>query len=751
MRNPLLKRLPRELRKDKAKYTVLALFLIFMIGLVAGYMVADGSMVKAYEDSFQKYKIENGHFILDDPAPAKVLDKVRGEHVVLQEQFYKDKVSKAGLTKGDDVRVYKPRQTMNLLAIMEGRMPAAHDEIVIDRLYAENNHVKVGATMDVGGRAYTVTGTAAFSDYSCLFRTTTDFMFDANDFTVAVVTEEAWKAMGKGGIKYCYAWRNNDQTLSDKAQKDKGEDIADLLDDQRKVEVKQVLARPDNQAITFSGDDMGGDMVMMQTLLYIVLVIIAFVFAISTRSTIEQESKVIGTLRASGYTRGELLRHFITLPMLMVAIASVIGNIIGYTFMKDYIVLAYYHSYGLPPYETIFNGPALVSTTIIPAVLILVVELVVIGRALRYTPLQFLRGELGSTGGRGAIRLPERWPFATRFRARIILQNKSAYITMFLGIFLASVLLFFGTMFSPLLDHFQGEVTKSKFANYQYILKEPAFISWKDGEKYAVDTVKNDNDEDITVYGIIHGSEYFTGDLAPKEVLVSSAYAEKYGVRPGDKLTMHEKFGSHKYRFTVGGVYDYPATLCVFMYIDEFNDTFDNDKGYFCGYFADRPIRKLKEEQISSVITEKEMSVVSKQLDDSMGVIFPLFAGFAVILYMLLIFLLSKIAIDRNAYAISMVKILGYKDKEISRLYSRATGIVVVLSVLVCMVLSTVVVKKIYFVMMRGYNGWLSYYVAPRGYLIMLGVGLGCYFLVSSILMRRIRRIPMGEALKGLE
>ena len=127
MGNPLLKRLPRELRKDKAKYTVLALFLIFMIGLVAGYMVADGSMVKAYEDSFQKYKIENGHFILDDPAPAKVLDKVRGEHVVLQEQFYKDKVSKAGLTKGDDVRVYKPRQTMNLLAIREGRMPAAHD------------------------------------------------------------------------------------------------------------------------------------------------------------------------------------------------------------------------------------------------------------------------------------------------------------------------------------------------------------------------------------------------------------------------------------------------------------------------------------------------------------------------------------------------------------------------------------------------------------------------------------------------
>ena len=62
-KNPLMKRIPRELRKDLGKYIVLFLFLALTIGFVSGFLVADGSMIKTYNDSFSKYKIENGHFI----------------------------------------------------------------------------------------------------------------------------------------------------------------------------------------------------------------------------------------------------------------------------------------------------------------------------------------------------------------------------------------------------------------------------------------------------------------------------------------------------------------------------------------------------------------------------------------------------------------------------------------------------------------------------------------------------------------
>ena len=55
-----------------------------------------------------------------------------------------------------------------------------------------------------------------------------------------------------------------------------------------------------NQAIIFTGDDIKGDNAMFTVFLYIVIAIIAFVFAVTTSNTINKESAVIGTLRASG-------------------------------------------------------------------------------------------------------------------------------------------------------------------------------------------------------------------------------------------------------------------------------------------------------------------------------------------------------------------------------------------------------------------------------------------------------------------
>ena len=90
-KNPLMKRIPRELRKDLGKYIVLFLFLALMIGFVSGHMVADGSMFKAYNDSFTKYNIENGHFITSLKLTDRAIEKIEDEDVQLCELFYKDK------------------------------------------------------------------------------------------------------------------------------------------------------------------------------------------------------------------------------------------------------------------------------------------------------------------------------------------------------------------------------------------------------------------------------------------------------------------------------------------------------------------------------------------------------------------------------------------------------------------------------------------------------------------------------------
>ena len=86
-----------------------------------------------------------------------------------------------------------------------------------------------------------------------------------------------------------------------------------------------------NQAIIFTGDDIKGDNAMFTVFLYIVIAIIAFVFAVTTSNTITKESAVIGTLRASGYSKAELIRHYMAMPIAIILIAAVVGNILGYT------------------------------------------------------------------------------------------------------------------------------------------------------------------------------------------------------------------------------------------------------------------------------------------------------------------------------------------------------------------------------------------------------------------------------------
>ena len=58
MKSPLRKRLPRELKSEIGKYLVVFILMVTTIGFVSGFLVADGSMIIAYNESFEKYNIE---------------------------------------------------------------------------------------------------------------------------------------------------------------------------------------------------------------------------------------------------------------------------------------------------------------------------------------------------------------------------------------------------------------------------------------------------------------------------------------------------------------------------------------------------------------------------------------------------------------------------------------------------------------------------------------------------------------------
>ena len=812
MKNPLRKRLPRELKGELGKYLVVFILMVLTIGMVSGFLVADGSMIVAYNDGFEKYNIENGNFCTNQQIYKSQKEEIQNLGIKLYENFYIEEP----LDNGSTMRFFKNRTEINGVCLMKGELPKATGEIAIDRMYADNNDLKVGDTLksQSGKQTWKITGLVALSDYSCLFQNNNDSMFDSVKFGVSVVTPEEFDTLDQDKLQYNYSWIYDKQPKTEKEEKDVSEELMENIGEI--VTLEAFVPRYLNQAITFTGDDMGSDKAMMIILLYIVIVIMAFVFGITISNTIRRESGVIGTLRASGYTRRELIRHYMALPVLVTLVGALVGNILGYTVFKNVCAGMYYGSYSLPTYVTVWSAEAFLLTTVVPVIIMLVVNYGVLRHKLRLSPLKFLRRDLSGRKRKKAIYLSPVIKIFSRFRLRVIFQNMSNYLVLFIGIIFANLLLMFGLLLPSALSHYQVEIQNNMLAKYQYMLQIPAsavsgnkfdgLISLlefymdsrtdnEDAEKfsaYSLNTLPGKyKSEEVLLYGIEPDSRYVAIDFndtkdtyessenttdtkdkkdeagnkvkadnkntanAEKEsaaVYISSAYADKLLLHVGDTITLKEKYEKEKYSFKIAGVYDYTAALCVFMPRSELNDIFDLGEDYYSGYFSDTELTDIKSQYIGSVVDLDALTKISRQLDVSMGSMMGMVNGFAIVIYMVLIYLLSKIIIEKNAQSISMVKILGYTNGEISRLYILSTSMVVVLCLLLSLPLETVIMKVLFREMMlSSISGWITLWIDPMIYLQMFAAGIVTYTVVALLEFRRIKKVPMDEALKNVE
>ena len=707
-----------------------------------------------YADAEEKYE-------LNDPDFTEVPVKVYENFFRNEEEDYNNDGEAEG-----NIRVYAKNDNVDLACLLDGAFPEKADEIAIDRMHADNVGIKVGDEISVSGQKFKVVGLIAYVNYATLHEKSTDMMFDAIKFDVAMVTQEGFDGLHKT-VHYAYTWNYVDTPADEVEQKAKSDDFMKALLTQvvcADKELEDYIPRYANPAINFATDDMGSDKAMGGVLLDILIVIIAFIFAVTISNTIVKEASTIGTLRASGYTRGELVRHYISMPVIVTLLAACVGNILGYTVFKNVVVGMYYNSYSLPTYQTVWNPDAFFKTTIIPVVLMLVVNLVVIIKMMRHTPLQFLRHDLKKTKRKKAMRLPK-WSFLSRFRLRIMFQNVTNYLILFVGIWFIGIMLAMAVGMPETLDYYKSNVSNMMFTNYQYVLKsyenedgDIITTGNKDAEKFNMTSLQHKSDtldEEISVYGIEDDSRYVKiSDLSAlkgNEAYISASYADKYSLNVGDTVVLDEKYENKQYEFEVAGIYDHSQALAVFLSNEQYCEIFDMDSDAFTGYLSDSEITDIDEDEIATVITEHDITKMCDQLDHSMGSYMTYFQYLCILLSAVLIYLLTKLIIEKNENAISMTKILGYENREIASLYLLSTTIVLVVIDVASVILGVVIMKVVWRIMLFSYSGWYAFRISTIGYVKMFLFILIGYLLVMVLDFRRIKRIPMDQALKNVE
>lgn len=904
MHNPLNKRFKRDLRSDAGKYVAIFLFIVFFIGAASGFMVADNSVFAQFKTADVEYNVEDGHLAFNVKPSADVLSKIESQNdIKLYDLNYKEETIKHGKT----LRIYKVRNELNKECLMSGEMPKAENEIAVDRMFAENNKIAVGDNVNINSKNYIVSGLIALSDYSALFKSNGDMMFDAVGFGVAVMTNDGYNTIETAHETVNYAWKYNLPVEDEKTENAKSEllmkslekifkeydepliqaqvdslyddakpyinrlkaefesaekqleskylsaivhtnandtakmakelgitekqyknlkqvledaekdsdkwdfdsldsapkinlddyktssdmdfdemyeeiykvvdavsgaglydcsqiyrDLASLkkitdkfsIDDSGVLNITDYSAKYTNKSIMYAREDSTSDKATMMLMTYIVMVMIAFLFAVTTSNTISKEANVIGTLRAMGYSKGELIGHYMFLPMVVTVVGGIVGNVLGYTAFQKVFESVYYSNYSLPTYKMLWNMNAFLETTVVPFVLMLLVNFVMLSKKLKISPLNFIRGELKESGQKRLIKLPKKMPFFSKFRLRIFFQNIPSYLTLALGVFLAGVLVVFGSMYGPLLDDYSNIVKENQISKYQYVMINEAETKVSDAEKFCMTSLQTTDKkfmtDDVTVYGVENQSRYIKENIPAGEVFVSSAMADKFNLSIGDEVTLKEAYKEKTYSFKVGGIYNYDAAITVFMNRTDYIEQFNEDSNYFNGYFSNKKLNDLDDADVATVITEKDLTKVVTQMQVSMTEFVKVFKALGVVIFLLVMFILTKQIIEKNSKSVSMAKILGFSDSEIGKLYIVITSFVVVASLLVSVPLISLALrwcfKSYLYTQMTGY---IPYIVSNSCYVTMVVLGIVSYAVVACLMLLKIKKTPLGEALKN--
>jgi len=897
MRNPLVKRIPKELASDWHKYLVIIIFMVVMIGVISGMYVGHDSMLYSIEKGREELKLEDGSFELKEKASPKlieaiskgemadvrkyfidegikeadeevaeavekelneqvtaaieegvraqcqaygitdedmiksqidtameenfedalneardseefkeavdkayseahdaVIEAVDGEWediseqynlnddgfkpvpVTLYEDFYRDESEDNDNDGIEDatVRVFSSDAEINLASFNEGRAPLNDSEIAIDRMHADNTGIKVGDTITVGGKEFEIVGLLSYVDYLTLHESNTDLMFDAFGFDVAMVTPEAFESLDSR-VHYNYSFVY-DVKPADKIEKaDWSERFLKSLITQTLVydnEIDNYLPEYLRQASNFAPADIEGDSTGTSIFCYILIVVIAFIFAITISNTIDKEASVIGTLRASGYSKGELIVHYMSMPLIVTLIGAVAGNVLGYTVFRNMAVFLYYNSYSLPVCTPVWSQTALIKTTVIPLLLMFFINLFVIVKKLQLSPLKFLRNDLTKSRRTKARRLPS-WSFLGRFRLRILFQNMPNYAVLIFGVIFIELMLCFAFGLPDSLNHYSERASEMVLSDYQYML-----MGYKDSDGNVITTSEESaekfsskkllypkktssfregmgsgGDESVTVYGILKNSKYVALRSGTEEghIFISTAFSDKFGIKEGDMVTLNEEYENKSYEFTVDGIIDYEGGIAVFMDIETFSSVFGMKEDEFTGFFSNNEIKDIDEQDIAIVITAEDMTKVTNQLMHSVGNFINIFKYALIVLAAALIYLLAKIIIERNERSISMVKILGFKNSEIGSLYILPTAFVVCICSLVGFAAGLYLMIWVFKAFMLQMDGYFAFFMKPSSMVLSVVYLLIGYMFVSVIDYIMIRKIPMDEALKNVD
>ena len=521
--------------------------------------------------------------------------------------------------------------------------------------------------------------------------------------------------------------------------------------------------------------------------------LVAALVALTTMTRrVEEERLQIGTLKALGYERGQIMFKYLLYAWVATIVGGAFGSVIGFTLLPTVIFNAYGTMYSIPDFPCTFHplicaaavGAALVCTSL--------ATLNACGQTLREWAAQLLLPKAPKAGKRIFLEritfIWKRMKFTYKVTARNLLRYKKRFFMTVIGVAGCTALLVTGFGLNDSIS----DIVKKQYGDiFTYdmmltfgkdsVLENNAFLSqmndaavirsWMsvrqersepeiDGRKIGIYLFVPEDASRLPNFIDLH--ERTTGAavrLTEDGIVVTEKFCEQAGLSVGDTVTLENTDGKSG-TFTISGIAENYVENFAYITPEQYEAAYGTAArpNSVVGVLADGA--ESGDEAFSAALLDVDgvagitwSADMRSALDDtiaSINIVVYVIILFAGALAFVVLYNLMNINITERVKEIATIKVLGFYDREVSAYVARESNVLAVIGMAVGLVLGIFLHTFI----MRTVEVDLVMFgreIKPLSFVYSAVLTLVFSMLVDVWMRRKLQGISMVESMKAPE
>ena len=499
---------------------------------------------------------------------------------------------------------------------------------------------------------------------------------------------------------------------------------------------------------------------------------IALLSVVTTMNRVVKKQRLqIGTLKALGFKQRKIVLHYISYSFWISIVAVLLGLVAGRYFIGSLFIGLEMSFFEIP------NGMPIIKNDsyVVAALVVLCVSFVtyLTRKILKEKTADTLRNEIPSVKSKSlnitTTGIFKKMSFNTKWNIRDMFRNKARTITGIVGITACAMLIVCSLGMLDSMNYFI-DLQFNRIFNFEYKLSLKSDISTENlkelTDKYGDNTSQSiyieikDNDGNIESNNIfvtdskdyvrfVDNKDRFISVDNDDGVYITYKLAKTKGYNIGDEITWHVSGNNKYYTSKIVGFNKDPQNQNLTMtrkYLESLDIEYKPDSLY-------TNVDLSENKDIAGVTVISNIDKLKEGMDgmlETMKTMLVLIIVIAIILGSVIIYNLGILSYTEKQYQFATLKVLGFKDKQIQKIFIRQNNIVSVISIILGLPAGFYLTDWLFKTAIEEHYDFgahinlVSYVFAAIGTFVIS-------YVVSKILAKKIRKIDMVTSLKGNE